>query len=334
MPRRCRRARPINTRSSARQASCCRSRPIRSAFRASCDPPPPHSPRASIALSGTIRLIWRAVPRATPAGGRWRSTRCISAPGSAAKATASSPMTNWPTASSLCPMDGLHPSGAAADHRASARYVLGLPADRDVRADEALRRSLGLRPLRRPRPSRRFEASCSIGCRRIFRSTCTGSPASMGTYLYEHEDPRKGFHPDWNTAIYNFSRREVSATLVSNAMYWFDVFHIDGLRVDAVASMLYLDYSRKDGEWIPNEDGSNDNREAVAFLRPRQRAVLCDPSGHDDDRRGIHRLGGCLGADLCGRPGLRLQVEHGLDARHPGLHGPGSGAPAVAPRTA
>jgi 1,4-alpha-glucan branching enzyme len=88
-----------------------------------------------------------------------------------------------------------------------------------------------------------------------------------GTHLYEHEDPRRGFHPDWNTAIYNFSRREVSATLVSNAVYWFDVFHVDGLRVDAVASMLYLDYSRKAGEWIPNEDGSNDNREAVAFLR-------------------------------------------------------------------
>jgi 1,4-alpha-glucan branching enzyme len=88
-----------------------------------------------------------------------------------------------------------------------------------------------------------------------------------GTCLYEHEDPRKGLHPDWNTAIYNFSRREVSATLVSNAMYWLDVFHVDGLRVDAVASMLYLDYSRQSGEWVPNEDGSNDNREAVAFLR-------------------------------------------------------------------
>jgi 1,4-alpha-glucan branching enzyme len=88
-----------------------------------------------------------------------------------------------------------------------------------------------------------------------------------GTALYEHEDPRRGFHPDWNTAIYNFSRHEVSATLVSNAMYWFDVYHLDGLRVDAVASMLYLDYSRKAGEWIPNEDGSRENRESVAFLR-------------------------------------------------------------------
>ncbi len=88
-----------------------------------------------------------------------------------------------------------------------------------------------------------------------------------GTHLYEHEDARRGYHPDWNTAIFNFSRHEVLATLVSNAVYWLDVFHVDGLRVDAVASMLYLDYSREPGQWIPNEDGSNDNREAVAFLR-------------------------------------------------------------------
>jgi 1,4-alpha-glucan branching enzyme len=88
-----------------------------------------------------------------------------------------------------------------------------------------------------------------------------------GTALYEHADPRRGFHPDWNTAIYDFGRREVVATLVANAVFWLDRFHVDGLRVDAVASMLYLDYSRKEGEWIPNWDGSNDNREAVAFLK-------------------------------------------------------------------
>ncbi len=88
-----------------------------------------------------------------------------------------------------------------------------------------------------------------------------------GTALYEHEDPRRGFHPDWNTAIFNFGRAEVVSWLAANALYWLDRFHVDGLRVDAVASMLYLDYSRKEGEWIPNWDGSNDNREAVAFLR-------------------------------------------------------------------
>ena len=88
-----------------------------------------------------------------------------------------------------------------------------------------------------------------------------------GTALYEHEDPRKGFHPDWNTAIYNFGRAEVLAYLINNALYWAEKFHLDGLRVDAVASMLYLDYSRKHGEWIPNEYGGNENLEAVRFLQ-------------------------------------------------------------------
>src|SRR5258708_7111918 len=84
-----------------------------------------------------------------------------------------------------------------------------------------------------------------------------------GASLYEHADPRKGFHPDWNTAIYDFGRREVANVLAANALYWLDRFHIDGLRVDAVASMLYLDYSRCPGEWVPNEDGGRENRDAV-----------------------------------------------------------------------
>jgi 1,4-alpha-glucan branching enzyme len=88
-----------------------------------------------------------------------------------------------------------------------------------------------------------------------------------GGPLYEHPDPRRGFHPDWSTAIYDYGRREVANFLFANALYWLDRFHIDGLRVDAVASMLYLDYSRKAGEWAPNPDGSNDNRDAVAFLQ-------------------------------------------------------------------
>ena len=88
-----------------------------------------------------------------------------------------------------------------------------------------------------------------------------------GSALYEHEDPRRGFHQDWNTLIYNYGRREVANFLTGNALYWFDHFDIDGFRADAVASMLYLDYSRKEGEWLPNEYGGNENLAAIAFLR-------------------------------------------------------------------
>jgi len=88
-----------------------------------------------------------------------------------------------------------------------------------------------------------------------------------GTHLYEHADPRQGFHQDWETLIYNYGRREVANYLYSNAVYWIKEFHLDGLRVDAVASMLYLDYSREEGQWIPNEHGGRENLEAMAFLK-------------------------------------------------------------------
>jgi len=100
-----------------------------------------------------------------------------------------------------------------------------------------------------------------------------------GTALYEHEDPRRGAQPDWGTLVFNFGRNEVRNFLVANALYWIEQFHVDGLRVDAVASMLYLDYSRRAGEWLPNVHGGRENLEAVAFLREVNEAVFAAHPG-------------------------------------------------------
>jgi 1,4-alpha-glucan branching enzyme len=97
-----------------------------------------------------------------------------------------------------------------------------------------------------------------------------------GTHLYEHADPRQGYHPDWNSAIFNYGRNEVRAFLTSSALFWLDLYHLDGLRVDAVASMLYLDYGRRSGEWIPNRYGGRENLDAIHFLRSLNEAVYRD----------------------------------------------------------
>ncbi|HEY1943690.1 MAG TPA: 1,4-alpha-glucan branching protein GlgB [Roseiarcus sp.] len=121
-----------------------------------------------------------------------------------------------------------------------------------------------------------------------------------GGPLYEHADPRRGFHPDWNTAIYDYGRREVANFLYASALYWVNRYHIDGLRVDAVASMLYLDYSRKAGEWLPNVKGGNENLDAIAFLKRANELVYGEfPGAHT------------IAEESTAFPGVSMPTDHG-----------------------
>jgi 1,4-alpha-glucan branching enzyme len=136
-------------------------------------------------------------------------------------------------------------------------------------------------PLGTPRELQRFVDRCHANGLGVvvdwvpahFPTDAHGLARFDGTALYEHEDPREGYHQDWNTLIFNLGRTEVQAHLIGSALHWLDHFHVDGLRVDAVASMLYRDYSRRPGEWVPNVHGGRENLESVAFLRQFNRAV-------------------------------------------------------------
>ena len=136
-----------------------------------------------------------------------------------------------------------------------------------------------------------------------------------GSALYEHADPRQGEHPDWGTMIFNFGRNEVKNFLIANALFWLDKYHIDGLRVDAVASMLYLDYSREDGEWIPNRYGGRENLESIDFLRDFNISV------HENHGGGrVDRVARRFPPNVRRWSRFHLQVEHGMDERHVELH--------------
>ncbi len=225
--------------------------------------------------------------------------------------------------------NGLHAHRVDADCGAPVFAILGLSGDGIFRPDL---------PLRSPEDFmyfidaaiRRASASSSIGFRAHFPKDAHGLAFFDGTALYEHEDPRLGEHRDWGTLIFNFGRNEVRSFLISNAMFWLKKYHIDGLRVDAVASMLYLDYSRKAGRVGSQMYGGNENLEAIEFLKKSERAGASG-AGRDHRCRRIDRVHGRVAPGVSERARLHNEVEHGLDARHAALLREGSHLPQISP---
>ena len=298
----------------------CRSRPIRWRARPNRRRPPPLSSRIPTP-SCLARRDWmqqRAHAGTAPTR-RSRSTRCMPHPGSHPDGPHRRPGTSWPNG--WCPMSA----------RWASRHIELMPI-----TEHPFGGSWGYQPLGLFAPSARFgppegsrassmpatapiSASSSIGCRRISRPMPTAWRASTARRSTSTHDPREGFHQDWNTYIYNFGRREVQGFLIASALHWLEHFHVDGLRVDAVASMLYRDYSRKPANGFPTSTAAARTsrrstscaismRSSASAARARSRSPRNRPPGPASHGRSR------------GRPGLFLQVEHGLDARHAALH--------------
>ena len=182
--------------------------------------------------------------------------------------------------------------------------------------------------------TRRASGSSSTGPRPTSPTTSTDSAYFDGTYLYEHADPRQGFHPEWRSLIFNFGRNEVRSFLLSSAMHWLSGYHADGIRVDAVASMLYLDYARKAVDGSRTRSAAGRTSTPIEFLRGFNQAVYREYPDVQTDRRGVHRLAGVSPAAVRGGPRLRAEVGPGVDARHARLPEAGPDPPQVPPRRA
>ena len=234
-------------------------------------------------------------------------------------------MTSWP--SGWCPT----PSTWASPISSCCRST----STRSTAPGATSRSACSRRPAAtaRPRDFARFVDRCHAAGLGVlldwvpghFPTDAHGLGRFDGTALYEHEDPRQGFHQDWSTLIYNFGRTEVVNFLHANALFWLDRYHVDGLRVDAVASMLYLDYSRKADEWVPNKFGGRENLEAVDFMRRMNELAYGEHPGVMTVAEESTAWPGVSRPTWAGGLGLRLQMEHGVDARHPGIYGQGSG---------
>ncbi len=181
-----------------------------------------------------------------------------------------------------------------------------------VRADCALRFAAGIRLVRQCLSPGRYRRDPRLGAG-AFPTDAHGLAQFDGTALYEYANPLEGFHQDWDTLIYNLGRTEVHGFMLASALHWLKHFHVDGLRVDAVASMLYRDYSRKAGEWVPNRHGGRGEPRSHRLPAALERRGRPRSPRRAGDRRRIHGLAGRQPADPTGRPGLQLQVEHGLD---------------------
>ncbi len=234
-----------------------------------CGPRPPAVPRTSTCILGGRRLDRgpRPLRLAAPPDQHLRTARRFLAHGM--------PMADFYTWAELAEQLIPYVSDLGYTHielmpvsRTSARCVVGLSG---VPAISRRRRASARRTTSAPFVDAchqaRVSVCCSTGCPAHFPKDDFALARFTGEPVYEHADPRRGEHQDWGTLIFDFGRNEVRNFLVANALYWLDEFHIDGLRVDAVASMLYLDYSRKPGEWLPNQYGGRENIEAIHFLR-------------------------------------------------------------------